>query len=151
MADTSTDIPTLLDEADGRIGAAGTAGAKVPKTARIPASHEDLAECPPVAALTTLMPDGYPQTTVVWCDYDGHYLRLSTMRGFQKERNMRRDGRVTLLCYDPRQPLRSLEVRGRVVAMTEVGALEHLDGLASKYAARPVRYFGDVIDAGMKH
>jgi hypothetical protein len=69
------------------------------------------------------------------------------MRGFQKERNMRRDGRVTLLCYDPRQPLRSLEVRGRVVAMTEVGALEHLDGLASKYAARPVRYFGDVIDA----
>lgn len=37
----------------------------------IPASHRDLVECPPVAALTTLTPNGYPQTSVVWCDFDG--------------------------------------------------------------------------------
>ena len=37
----------------------------------IPDSHRDLAECPPVAALTTLGSDGYPQTSVVWCDFDG--------------------------------------------------------------------------------
>ena len=58
---------------------------------------------------------------------------------------MRRNPRVTLLCYDPRQPLRYLEVRGTVVEMTEVGAAEHLDNLASKYAGRPIRYFGDAI------
>jgi type IV secretory pathway ATPase VirB11/archaellum biosynthesis ATPase len=69
------------------------------------------------------------------------------MRGFAKERNMRRDPRVTLLCYDPREPLRSLEVRGAVVEMTDAGAEEHLDALASKYAGRPVRYFGDAIPA----
>jgi hypothetical protein len=69
------------------------------------------------------------------------------MRGFAKERNMRRNPRVTLLCYDPRQPLRYLEVRGRVVEMTEDGATAHLDALASKYVGRPVRYFGDVIPA----
>ncbi len=69
------------------------------------------------------------------------------MRGFAKERNIRRDPRVTLLCYDPREPLRYLEVRGTVVEMTETGAAEHLDDLASKYAGRPIRFFGDAIPA----
>jgi len=114
---------------------------------RVPASHLDLVECPPVAALTTLMPDGSPQTSVVWCDFDGTFVRVSTMRGFRKERNMRADPRVTLLCYDPAQPLRYLEVRGRVEEMTLEGALEHLDALASKYAGRPIRYFGECIPA----
>jgi PPOX class probable F420-dependent enzyme len=114
---------------------------------RIPASHRDLVECPPVAALTTVMPDGTPQTSVVWCDFDGTFVRVNTMRDFQKARNMRRNPRVTLLCYDPRRPLRYLEVRGTVVEMTEDGAGGHLDALASRYAGRPIRYFGDAIPA----
>jgi PPOX class probable F420-dependent enzyme len=113
----------------------------------IPASHRDLVDAPPVAALTTIGRDGYPQTSVVWCDVDGECVRVNTMRGFAKERNMRRDPRVTLLGYDPRRPLRYLEVRGTVVEMTERGAAEHLDGLASRYAGRPIRYFGDAIPA----
>jgi PPOX class probable F420-dependent enzyme len=113
----------------------------------IPGSHRDLVECPPVAALTTVMPDGSPQTSVVWCDFDGTFVRVNTMRGFQKERNMRRNPLVTLLCYDPRQPLRYLEVRGTVVEMSEDGADRHLDQLASRYAGRPIRYFGDAIPA----
>jgi PPOX class probable F420-dependent enzyme len=117
-------------------------------TDEIPASHLDLVECPPVAALTTVMADGYPQTSVVWCDFDGDCIRVNTMRGFAKERNMRRDPRVTLLCYDPRQTLRYLEVRGTVIEMTEQGAAAHLDALASKYVGRPIRYFGDAIPAG---
>jgi len=114
---------------------------------RIPASHADLVECPPVAALTTLMPDGSPHTTVVWCDIEGEFVRVNTMRGFQKERNMRRDPRVALLCYDPRSPLRYLEIRGTVVEMTPDGAGAHLDALASRYARRPVHYFGHVVPA----
>jgi PPOX class probable F420-dependent enzyme len=117
--------------------------------AEIPRSHVDLAECPRVAALTTLMADGSPHTSVVWCDFDGECLRVNTMRGFQKERNMRRDPRVTLLCYDPRRKLRYLEVRGFVVDMTQSDAATHLDELASKYIGRPVRYFGDVVPAGL--
>jgi PPOX class probable F420-dependent enzyme len=113
----------------------------------IPASHRDLVECPPVAALTTVMPDGAPQTSVVWCDTDGGDTRINTMRGFQKERNMRRNPRVTLLCYDPRRASRYLEVRGVVTEMTEDGAREHLDELASKYAGRPIRYFGECVSA----
>lgn len=111
----------------------------------IPAAHRDLVECPPVAALSTVSVDGYPQTSVVWCDAEGSLIRVNTMRDFAKARNMRRNPDVTLLCYDPGRPLRYLEVRGRVVSMTEDGALDHLDRLASKYAGRRVRYFGDVI------
>jgi PPOX class probable F420-dependent enzyme len=112
----------------------------------IPESHRDLVEGPPVAALSTVMPDGSPQTTPVWCNFDGIHVLMSTMRGFRKERNMRRDPRVTLLCYDPRRPLRSLEVRGTVVQMTEEGALEHLDALSILYTGK-APYFGAVVAA----
>ena len=110
----------------------------------IPESHLDLINGPRVAALTTVMPDGQPQTTVVWCNYDGTHVLINTMRGFRKEKNMRLNPKVTLLCYDPRQPLRSLEVRGTVVEMTEEGAMEHLDGLCELYTGkRP--YFGNCV------
>jgi PPOX class probable F420-dependent enzyme len=114
---------------------------------KIPRSHLDLVECPPVAALSTVMPDGQPQTSVVWCDFDGTCVRVNTMRGFRKERNMRRNPRVTLLCFDPAQPIRYLEIRGTVIDMSEHDAPQHLDDLSSKYAGRPVRYFGDMVTA----
>lgn len=118
-------------------------------TAKIPDSHRDLIDGPRVAALTTLMPDGGPQTTVVWCNFDGTHVLVNTMRGFRKERNMRANPKVTLLCYDPRQPLRSLEVRGTVVEMTEEGAMEHLDGLSELYTGRRP-YFGECVPAALK-
>ena len=59
---------------------------------------------------------------------------------------MRRDPRVTLLCYDPREPLRSLEVRGQVVEMTEEGAKEHLDEFALLYT-ETAPFFGRVVPA----
>jgi PPOX class probable F420-dependent enzyme len=114
-------------------------------TGLIPVSHRDLVECPPVAALTTVTAGGYPQTSVVWCDFDGECVCVNTMRGFAKERNMRRNPRVTLLAYDPREPLRYLEVRGLIIEMTEEAAGRHLDELASKYMGRPAKYFGDAI------
>ena len=109
----------------------------------------DLADCPPVAALTTVMPDGQPQTTAVWCDFDGECLRVNTMRGFRKEKNMRLNPRVTLLCFDPHEPLRYLEIRGTVIEMTGDGALEHLDHLSERYTgASP--YFGACVSAELK-
>ena len=115
----------------------------------IPESHRDLVNGPRVAALTTVMPDGQPQTTVVWCNYDGTHVLVNTMRGFRKEKNMRRNPKVTLLCFDPRQPLRSLEIRGTVVEMTEEGAMEHLNGLSELYTGkRP--YFGECVPAELR-
>ncbi len=115
----------------------------------IPESHRDLINGPRVAALTTVMPDGQPQTTVVWCNFDGTHVLVNTMRSFRKAKNMRLNPKVTLLCYDPRRPLRSLEVRGRVVEMTELGAMEHLDGLSELYTGRKP-YFGNCVPAGLR-
>lgn len=111
---------------------------------KIPESYLDLVNGPRVAALTTVMPNGYPQTTVVWCNFDGTHVMVNTMRGFRKEKNMRANPKVTLLCYDPRQPLRSLEIRGTVVEMTEAGAMEHLDGLSELYTGKKP-YFGNCV------
>jgi PPOX class probable F420-dependent enzyme len=112
----------------------------------IPREFAELVDCPPVAALTTVMPDGSPQTSVVWCDCDDTYVRVNTMRGFRKEKNMRANPKVTLFSYDPRNTLRSLEIRGTVEEMTEEGAMAHLDGLSLRYVgAAP--YFGRCIPA----
>ncbi|MGW8249708.1 MAG: PPOX class F420-dependent oxidoreductase [Anaerolineales bacterium] len=119
-------------------------------TQKIPPAFLDLVSGPPVAALSTVMPGGQPQTTVVWCDFDGTFLRVNTMRGFRKEKNMRLNPRVTLLCFDPRQPLRFIEIRGTVVEMTETGALEHLDALSELYTGRSP-YFGACVPAELRH
>ena len=117
--------------------------------AHIPDAFQDLLDGPRVAALTTLMPGGQPQTTVVWSNYDPPHILINTMRGFRKERNMRADPRVAWLAYDPRESLRYLEVRGRVVEMTEIGALQHLDALCERYTGTSP-YFGACVPAELR-
>jgi PPOX class probable F420-dependent enzyme len=116
---------------------------------KVPESHRDLLNGPRVAALTTVMPDGQIQTTVVWCNYDGTHVLVNTMYGFRKEKNMRLNPKVTLLCYDPRKPLRYLEIRGKVVEMTEEGALEHLDKICELYTGKKP-YFGECVPVELK-
>lgn len=99
----------------------------------IPEKYLDLFEKRAFAHLATLMPDGRPQVTPVWCDFDGTYIRINSAKGRQKDRNMRRDPRVALSLQDPGNPYRYLEIRGRVVDITEEGADAHIDSLAKKY------------------
>lgn len=99
----------------------------------IPQKYLDLFHMPCFANLATLMPDGRPQVTPVWCDYDGTYVVVNTAKGRQKDRNMRRDKRVALSIMDSRNPYRYLEVRGTVVEITEEGADDHIDKMAKKY------------------
>ena len=57
--------------------------------------------------------------TPVWCNRQGDVVLINTMRGWRKEKNVRADPRVSLLAYDPRRPTHNIEIRGRVVEMTE--------------------------------
>ena len=99
----------------------------------IPEKYLDLFNKRAFANLATLMPDGSPQVTPVWCDYqDGHVL-VNTARGRQKDRNMQRNAHVSLAIMDPDNPYRYLEVRGVVDDITENGADEHIDRMAKKY------------------
>lgn len=106
----------------------------------IPDSHRDLFEKPVYAVLTTIMPDGQPQSTVVWVDYDGEYMRFNTARGRQKDKNVARNPKVTLLLMDPENPYRWIEVRGRVDEGTEEGAVDHIESLSWKYKGQ--KYYG---------
>ena len=113
----------------------------------IPESHRDILEKKSLAHLAPLMPDGSPQVTPVWCDFDGIHVRVNSARGRRKDRNIRRDPRVSLSLCDPDNPYRYLEIRGQVVEITEDGADAHIDQLAHKYLGldeSPHRQAGEV-------
>jgi PPOX class probable F420-dependent enzyme len=117
----------------------------------IPDSHLDLIDGCYNVVLTTVMPDGQPQSTPVWCNRQGGYVLINTMRGFRKEKNMRANPAVTLLAYDPGNPLHNVEIRGEVAEMTQDGAREHLDQLTRKYMRQPdARFFGDCVAADLQ-
>jgi PPOX class probable F420-dependent enzyme len=111
----------------------------------IAASHCDLLQRPVHGILTTLMPDGQPQSSVVWVDSAGGYVLINTTLERQKGRNMRADPRVSLLVVDPARSDRWIEVRGRVVELTPAGAEAHADCLTERYSGgRKRRFYGDV-------
>ena len=99
----------------------------------IPEKYLDLFQKKIIAHLATLMPDGRPQVTPVWCDFDGQHVLVNSAKGRRKDRNLRRDPRVALSITDPDNPYRYLEVRGRVVDVSEKGADAHIDRLTKKY------------------
>jgi PPOX class probable F420-dependent enzyme len=113
----------------------------------IPEQFRDLFEKKAFASLTTLMPDGSPQTTPVWCDTDSEHVIFNSAKGRQKDRNVRRDPRVAMAIIDPDDPYRYLEIRGKVVEITEQGADAHIDKMAKKYLDKdkyPFRQPGEV-------
>ena len=76
---------------------------------------------PNPAVLATINPDGSPQTSVVWVARDGGDLLVSSAAGRRKERNLRRDPRVSLTVYDPADPQRYVEIRGRATVAEDIG------------------------------
>jgi PPOX class probable F420-dependent enzyme len=109
----------------------------------IPNSHKDLLEKPVVVTLVTVMPDGQPQATPVWCDFDGKYVRINTARGRQKDKNLKERGCATILAVDPQNPYRWMEIRGRVAHETEENAVEHINALSAKYRGVSDYYAGN--------
>ena len=113
----------------------------------IPEKYRDLFTKQSFAHLGTLMPDGSPQVTPVWVDYDGKHIRVNTAKGRVKDKNMRRNKKVALSIADPENPYRHLSVRGEVEEITEQGADAHIDSLAKKYLGKdkyPFRQPGEV-------
>lgn len=99
----------------------------------IPEKYKDLFNKKAFANLATVMPDGSPQVTPVWVDYDGTHVLVNSARGRRKDKNMESNPAVSLSIVDPDNPYRYLEVRGRVTEITEDGADEHIDKMAKKY------------------
>ncbi len=112
--------------------------------ALIPESHKDLLEQAVTITLVTLMPDGQPQATPVWCDFEDGYVRVNTARGRQKDKNMLARPKVTVLAIDPTNPYRWIEVRGMVVDFNDDQeiAVGHINKLSGLYRGQPDYYAG---------
>jgi PPOX class probable F420-dependent enzyme len=113
----------------------------------IPEAYRDLFDKKAFAHIATIGPDGAPQVTPVWIDYDGAHIRFNTARGRVKTKNLERNPRVAVSIQDPENPYRYVQVKGRVTEMTETGADAHIDALAKKYLGQdryPHRKPGEV-------
>jgi PPOX class probable F420-dependent enzyme len=85
------------------------------------------------AWVATVGPDGAPQLTTVWVEYDGKHVVFNTEKKRAKLRNLERDPRVSISVADANNPYHYIEIRGRVVEITEQGGFDGIDRLAKKY------------------
>lgn len=110
-------------------------------------AYKDLFQKIAFAHLATVMNDGSPQVTPVWCSYDGTRVWVNSAKGRLKDKNMRRDKRVALSIQDPDNAYRYLAIQGTVDEITEDGADAHIDALAKHYLGKdryPFRAPGEV-------
>lgn len=90
------------------------------------------------AVLTTLMPDGTPQSHVMWVDHDGDHILINTEIHRQKYSNVERDPRATVTIIETGNGYSFVEIRGRVVE--HIGgqrARDHIEELSQRYLAKP--------------
>ena len=119
---------------------------------QIPDTHKDLLIEPVNGVLTTMMPDGQPQMSIVWVDFDGENVLINTTMERQKGKNMQANPKVNLLVIDPNNGVRFLEVRGEVVEISEEGAISHADKQTRAYSNnREQRFYGDIYPEEQQH
>ena len=115
----------------------------------IPDSHRDLLTEPIHGVLSTMMPDGQPQSSIVWTDYDGAYVLINTTLERQKGRNMSSNPKVSLLVVDPNDISRWIEIRGNVADIIPNGAEAHADKLTQLYTGKQ-HFYGDIYPVEQK-
>jgi PPOX class probable F420-dependent enzyme len=99
------------------------------------------------ANIATVMKDGSPQVTPIWFDYTDGKIRVNTALGRVKARTLHPGARIAMAIADPDNPYRYLQVRRRVLNVTEEGADAHIDSLAKKYLGQdkyPFRQPGEI-------
>ncbi|MEW2416969.1 PPOX class F420-dependent oxidoreductase [Streptomyces sp. NPDC046866] len=101
---------------------------------------KQLLDGPVFVNIATIQPDGSPQVSPVWVKRDGNDLLISTTVGRQKEKNLRRDPRVTVLVQPFDAPYTYAEIRGSA-ELTGEGAQELIDELSRKYTGKPYAEF----------
>ncbi|MCK9871472.1 PPOX class F420-dependent oxidoreductase [Nocardiopsis dassonvillei] len=92
---------------------------------------------PAFGHVATLGPDGSPQSSPVWIDWDGEFLRFSQTTTRQKLQNLKRDGRISVSATDPDDPYMYVEVRGVVDRVEEDPDKAFINEMAQKYLGTP--------------
>lgn len=96
-----------------------------------------LIDRPNFAHLSTLLPDGSPQSAPVWVGREGDRLLICTGEKSLKGRNTRRDPRVALSIVDQQNPYEEAQLRGRVVEWRPDPDLKFMDPISHKYTGKP--------------
>ncbi len=109
---------------------------------KLPDGFLDLLRKPSPCFLTTLMPDGSPQTTETWVDTDGEHVIINTVQTHLKMKNIERDPRVSVAVCDASDPSRYYAIRGSVVKTTTAGGAEHIETLSRRYTGQPYAWYG---------
>ncbi|MEU8777354.1 PPOX class F420-dependent oxidoreductase [Streptomyces sp. NPDC048606] len=106
---------------------------------------KSLLDTPVFVSVATIQPDGSPQVSPVWVKRDGDDVLISTTVGRQKEKNLRRDPRVTVLLQPFDAPYTYAEIRG-TAEMTTEGGQELIDELSVKYTGKKYAEFNPASD-----
>ncbi len=104
----------------------------------IPEEYQDLLLGKNIAHVATINPDGSPQVTPMWVDYNKqkNEILVNTATGRKKARNMKIGSKVALSIPDSSNPYRYIGIQGEITEVTQEGALEHIDSLAMKYMGK---------------
>ncbi|QHC26014.1 PPOX class F420-dependent oxidoreductase [Streptomyces sp. GS7] len=109
-------------------------------TATLSDALKNLLDSPVFVTVGTVQPDGSPQLSPVWVKRDGDDLLFSTTVGRRKERNLRRDPRVSVVLQPFDAPYTYAEIRGEATLTTE-GGQELIDELSRKYTGKSYTEF----------
>lgn len=100
----------------------------------IPEKYRDLLTSNYFGHLATVSAQGVPTSNPVWFRWVNNRLEVNSAKGRLKDRNMRANPHVALSILDPTNSYRYLELRGKVVEITEGQEAEDMiDALAKAY------------------
>lgn len=112
--------------------------------------YQQLLTEPVTASLTTIDDQGRMQVTPVWVGNDGTHLELNSVRARKKDRNLRSNGKVTLLFVNPKNPYHWMSINGKVVDIVDEDdktrghlATNSIDSLALRYVNQTPYPFRD--------
>ena len=111
-----------------------------------------LLDLPAFASLSTLLPDGTPQLTVMWYRLVGDEIHMITPASTRKARNLAQDGRAAIVVSDPESGYRYAEMRGKIELRRDPDAIrEALLGIATRYiGAERARPYTDARDPSQR-
>jgi PPOX class probable F420-dependent enzyme len=105
----------------------------------VPESLRDLLTTNNLGHLTTVRPDGGLAPSIVWIDFDGEQVLVSTPVGSRKGVNCRANLHVAVSVVDRANPFRYLQIRGRITDIRPDAGLALIDRLALRYIGSEYR------------
>jgi PPOX class probable F420-dependent enzyme len=105
----------------------------------IPSDLADLLTTNRLAHVSAARRDGSIAQYLMWVDFDGEHVLISSPVGSRKGAHWRRDPRVTLSVVDRSDDWRYLVIRGRVVEFRPDDGLAFIDRMSQRYTGQPYR------------